>query len=514
MTAIKARFFVSVAANAFRAGVTFTTGILIARGLSPSGYGDLAFLLGSFVAIRVLLDMGSSSAFYTFLSQRTRGRQFYQFYFSWLALQFIITLACVTFIIPANLFWKIWQGHSHEIVALAFVATFVQQQIWQMIGQIGEASRKTKKVQLLNVSVAVINLLIIGLLLLSNAMSLERVLSVTVSLYSIAIFLGYYLLKTPNEETAQEEMNHAQMLREYWVYCKPMLGFAVISFMYSFADKWMLQKFGGPIQQGFFQVATQFAQVSLLATVSILNIFWKEIAEASAKGDSARVAILYQKVTRGLVMLSAIVAGLLMPWSKQIVAALLGPAYSEAWPVLAIMFLYPIHQSMGQIGGTMFMARGNTKRYVFLSSAIMLFVSLPLAYFSLAPSSGMLIPGLGLGAIGMACYMVLSGIIGVNIQAWVLARDGGWRFNGAFQIIGIPLMLGFGYITKMLIGLIWNLDKASPTDLIIPAVCTCIIYAPLVFLAVWRFPWMFGLEKKELQMMIQNLRKGLQRAIV
>lgn len=82
----------------------------------------------------------------------------------------------------------------------------------------------------------------------------------------------------------------------------------------------------------------------------------KEIAEARARGEHGRVAILYTKINRGLVILSAVIAGLLLPWAKQIVAILLGPTYVKAWPILAIMFLYPIHQSMGQIGGTMFMA--------------------------------------------------------------------------------------------------------------------------------------------------------------
>jgi len=79
--------------------IGFVTGLLIARALNPAGYGDLMFLLGSFVAIRSLLDMGSSSAFYTFLSQRARGRRFYLVYFAWLALQFVATLALLALIL-------------------------------------------------------------------------------------------------------------------------------------------------------------------------------------------------------------------------------------------------------------------------------------------------------------------------------------------------------------------------------------------------------------------------------
>lgn len=510
-TSVKSRFFVSIVANAFRAGLTFLAGILVARGLNPSGYGDLAFLLGSFVAIRALLDMGSSSAFYTFLSRHSRGRQFYLFYFSWLALQFVITLALVALIIPSSFFEKIWLGHSREIVVLAFIAAFVQQQVWQMVSQIGESARKTIRVQLLNIAVAITNLTIVWLLLLYGGMTVERMLLVIIGLYAVATVLSYRFLREQNASHIEEEISYKQMLDEYLAYCKPLIGLAVAGFLYAFTDKWMLQKFGGAAQQGYFQIASQFAQVSLLATVSILNIFWKEIAEATARGDHGRVAVLYQKINCGLVMLSAIIAGLLLPWSKQIVAILLGPAYVEAWPVLAIMLLYPIHQSMGQIGAAMFWASGDTRKYVILSIAIML-VSLPLSYFAMAPTSGMMIPGLGLGAIGMACYMVLSGIFAVNVQAWVIARNGGWKFDWLYQVIGIPLMLGLGYLAKMIVGLVWNLDEVSWVSLITPVICTCFVYAISVLSVVWLFPWLIGMEKEELHGLLGKFVKGGRRA--
>src|SRR6185369_15717363 len=45
---VKTRFIVSVASNVMRGAIGFFTGLLIARGLSPAGYGDFTFLLGSF----------------------------------------------------------------------------------------------------------------------------------------------------------------------------------------------------------------------------------------------------------------------------------------------------------------------------------------------------------------------------------------------------------------------------------------------------------------------------------
>ncbi len=506
-TSVKLRLAVSVGSNAFRALISFATGLLIARALNPDGYGDLMFLLGSFVAIRSLMDLGSSNAFFTFLSQRARGRRFYLLYFSWLALQFAATLALLWLIIPSGLFEKIWLGHNREVVMLAFVAAFMQQQLWQMVGQIGEAMRKTIKIQMMSLAVALLYFMIILSLSVYGRLSMEKVLFILAGQYALAAVLAYLFLKEDRAVTPIEEKSVSEILWDYWKYCKPLVALALVSFAYDFADKWMLQRFGGAAQQGYFQIASQFAAVSLLATASILNVFWKEIADAWEKQDRARVAMLYRKVSRGLVMLGAIATGLLLPWAEQIVNVFLGAAYTNAWPVLAIMLIYPIYQSMGQIGGTMFLASGQTHRYTFISIAVMLF-SIPVSYLVQAPASSSWIPGLELGAFGMACKMVMIGIVSVNIQAWFIARYGGWKFDWAFQVVGITLMIGLGYLVKQLTSLLWMLDGTGCAELIVPILFTGIVYVLCVGWAIWLLPWLIGVDRQELAGLLHKLKRG------
>ena len=494
-------------ANAIRAGVAFLTGIIIARGLSPEGYGNLTFMLGSFVSIRALLDMGTSSAFYTFLSKRSRCIRFYLFYLFWLLLQFAVTLFLIFILIPNEIFEKIWFRNLRETVALAFVASFMQQQIWQMVGQIGESSRKTIQVQFLNVVAGILYLACISLLMLYDSITIQKVMIITVVLYGFFSVVGYRLLLAHNLHLKNEAVTVKSLILEYKAYCQPMMGLAIAGFLYTFIDKWLLQKFGGAVQQGYFQIAAQFAQISLLGTISLLNIFWKEIAEATEEKNHARVQSLYLKINRGLVMLSAIFAGLLLPWSKEIVTIFLGQNYIQGWVVVAIMFLYPIHQSMGQVGGAMFMASGNTRKYVTLSILIMLF-SLPLSYFAMAPSKGVLIPGFDLGAIGMASYMVISSILSVNIQAWVIARHYGWGFDWAYQVVGVPLILLLGYIVKFTVGLFWNLEEAQVYDLIAPVLLSSLLYGALVFMVIWTLPWLIGVEKLNIQRLIRDFSLG------
>ncbi len=504
-TSIKIRFAVSVGSNTLRAVIGFATALVIARALNPAGYGDLMFLLGSFVAIRSLLDMGSSSAFFTFLSQHPRAKVFYLTYFVWLALQFFVTLLLIWLIIPSSIFERIWLGNDRTIVLLAFVAAFIQQQVWQTAGQIGEAMRKTVQIQLMNLAIALLYLLTIMLVSIYGELSIIKILCILIVQYTVATMLAWHVLKGRQADVIVKQESLSEIFDDYWRYCKPLVILAVLNFAYDFADKWMLQKFGGAGQQGYFQIASQFAAVSLLATTSILSVFWKEIADAWGKQDLGRVAMLYRKVSRGLVMLGAIVSGFLLPWSEQIVMTFLGPAYIPAWPVLAVMLLYPIHQSMGQIGGTMFLASGQTHRYMFIS-AVMMLLSIAVTYIMLAPASGPLLHGLELGALGLASKMVLLGIVSVNIQAWVIAHYGGWKFDWIFQVVGIPLALFLGYLAKMMVSTVWELDELNTTALILPFLLAAFIYALFILLMIWFAPSLFGTEKKEIISMLERLK--------
>src|SRR5690349_567744 len=117
---VRLRFSVTMAANLVRSGVSFGTSLLLARGLGPSGFGDMAFLLGSFAAAQALIDAGTSSAFFTFVSQRQRSRGFVFAYFAWLAAQCLVPLAVIAWLFPSTWVAEIWRGNLRSVVLLAF----------------------------------------------------------------------------------------------------------------------------------------------------------------------------------------------------------------------------------------------------------------------------------------------------------------------------------------------------------------------------------------------------------
>ncbi|HEX3032897.1 MAG TPA: lipopolysaccharide biosynthesis protein [Bacillota bacterium] len=505
-SSVKYRLVVSVIFNFLRSIFSFLGGMLIARGLNPTGYGELTFLLGSFVALRSLVDMGSSSAFFTFISKRPRDIRYFLAYLGWLALQFTAVTLLLWVLLPEALVHSVWLGHPRSTLLLAFGAAFLQQQLWPVIGQLGEAARKTIRVQIINLTLAILHLGVIGLLLLWGLLSTGNVLWLLILEYGIAGVAAYYLIgEKPFSSDDSEDFSFRVMLKEYWDYCKPLIFLSIISFLYDFADKWMLQKFGGAHQQGFFQISSQFANVSLLITASILNVFWKEIAAANENRDSHRISYLYHRVSRGLFFFSAALSGFLIPWSKEIVQIFLGQSYIDAWPVLALMLLYPIHQSLGQILGIMFLASGETSTYMRVG-VIMMVVSVPVTYLLQAPGSGMLVSGFALGAMGMALKTLGLNILSVNLQAWILSRNQKWKHYWTYQILVVCSTVAVGFLVKQSLLVFFNESGlTSVIKLVTVLLAAAVMYFPLAALLVWSMPMAIGMDRLELKMMVKRM---------
>ena len=487
---VRRRFAFTLATNLVRAGLNFMTGMLIARWLEPARYGSLAFLLGTFVGIRQLLELGSSSAFFTFLSQRARSGQFIRLFWGWMLLQFLIPLLALGFLFPTQWIDVIWRGESRGLVLLAFVAVFMQYNLWPAVQQMGEAQRETVRVQGAGALVALVHFAAMMALWWLGRLGIYAVfLAIAVEYFLAATAVG---LTLPARSAAPEAETARDILGMYLGYCWPLIPYAIFGFAHEFADRWLLQKHGGAVEQAYYAVGAQFGAIAMLATTSILRIFWKEIAEAYHQQNHERAGQLYRKVSRLLYFTGSVIAGFLIPWSEALLREILGAAYAGGATTLAVMFLYPVHQSMGQIGGTMLYATERTKELVIIGIAF-IFLSMTATYFVLAPRTAS-IPGLGLAAEGLAWKMVIMQFIQVNVVAILIARIWKWRFDWFYQVGGLGgcLLLGWmaHYLSVSVLGSEAKLGLAMSLGVL--------IYLAALASLVMLWPTLTGLTRSEL----------------
>jgi O-antigen/teichoic acid export membrane protein len=490
------RFFITLFANGLKAAISFLTGLLVAHSLGASGYGDLNFLLGSFTAINSILDGGSSFAFYTLLSGRRRGPGFFMMYFTWtFGVQFVGSIALIGLAAPQALVRAIWLGHSRGTVLLAFVASFMISQTWNAVSQMGEASRKTIVVQTAAASQAILHLLLVALAVWGHWLSVPVVLTLIACEYlAVSLLFGPKLLLVGLDRHRSEPIR--EVVREFVRYCRPLIIYTLVGFVYQFADRWMLQRFGGAAQQGYFSIGQQFANLSLLATTSTLSVFWKEVAEARASGDIERTNSMYRSVQQTLFCLAAVVSCLCIPHTRELLRWTVGSGFEAGALALALLFLYPVHQTAGQMQGTFYLATGDTRLYSILGIVFML-VSIPVTYFMLAPPTSRP-AGLGLGALGVAVKMVVLQIAGVGVQTWIMNRVYGTRALFWSQLALLAGLLSLAWGSKLTASLVTH-------DAVANVACAGVIYLVAVAGILWRFPMIAGVSPARLHQSLARI---------
>lgn len=476
--------------------------MIIARGLGPGEYGRFSFLLVTFTALKSLIDLGTSSVFFTLISQKPRSKIFILYYWGFILVQFIISLFVLFVILPKSFLTYIWGVEEKKMLLIAFFASFVQGLVWNVSSQMAEASKKSLDLQKINTFLLTFYLLGILICMQLKILTISFIFISIIVEWSVASFLAFKLYNFAESfsENANSTDTLGSVFSEFMKFGVPLGIVSLLTFLHETVDRSLLQKWGGSINQGFFSIAQQFSVVSLLATTSILRIFWKEIAEAYHNEKGGYVQILYLKTSRYLFVFSCVISGILIQFIPEIIKLTIGTEYKDAEPVFIIMFLYPIHQSLGQLTTTLLLSTGKTKTYSVVTSVSMCFsiMSIP---FLLSPNTEF-IYGLGLGAFGLALKYFVIQFFTVNILLYIISREFNWKYDWAYQFYTMGGFILLGYIIKRAYFLVNNL--------IFPDIVNMAIISLFYFLAcvifILMFPHLIIMTRDEIIAKIKLLR--------
>lgn len=440
------RFSVTLLANLVAAATAFMASVYIARHLGAASYGNFTFLLATFAAINGAVDLGVSNAAYTFLSKGEDLLRHMRLYFFWLFGRVLMVCAAIGLLLPQSILENFWPGYDREILALAFLGSFSLGPLRQFIIHIAESGRRTFFIQTALAIIAVAHLIIVLALGIAKVMSLKALFTAVVAEHiALALAARWYLRDMKSERPPMIEPMIATM-RKYAHYCTPFLFYTVIAFVYEFSERWLLQLFGGSVQQGFFSISAKVSLIPLLATTSLINIIWKEIAEAEQKGDKKKVISLFRRSSRALFFIAAATGTFIIPHSRPILVRLVGPEYAGAESILALLMLYPMFQTLGQLNATYFLATEDTKTHVAINTTAII-LALPATYFLLAPLDAA-VPGLSLGAMGLAIRWTLWNIAAVSVQSYIVARRQGTSSEILHPLFILTLFIALAFLSK------------------------------------------------------------------
>ena len=179
-----------------------------------------------------------------------------------------------------------------------------------------------------------------------------------------------------------------------------------------------------------------------------------------------------------------------------------GSDYAAALIPVALMALYPIHQSYGQLLGSVYHAMDKTKLYRNIQLIQLIFGGIMGFYLVATKTYG----GLELGASGLAVKIVVMQIIGINILLFFILRELKLKImKYIFHQIGVVVvfgMLGIGVSNGVfLLGLEMKWHMLINVAVYGVATVTIALKAPIIF----------GLNKMHVQEFIQTLVRVIQR---
>ena len=175
-----------------------------------------------------------------------------------------------------------------------------------------------------------------------------------------------------------------EKFREFAVsYARPLMATMLVGFAYTYFDRWFLQLIGGSSQQGYYALSERLGLVIAMFTSAMTPLLTREFAFAHEEGDTARLGRLFDRI-KIFIFITAVAGCFMSVQSGAIVELFAGSKYRDAIIPVAIMALFPIHQTLGQLSGALLMSTGQTGIYAKVAILAML-ISAPVSYFLLAP---------------------------------------------------------------------------------------------------------------------------------
>jgi O-antigen/teichoic acid export membrane protein len=422
MSNLRRDFVYKFLTNLFRIPVSFILQAVFPRLLGPEVYGIYDFLTDSATKIITFFETGTSIFFFTNLSQGNKNTKLVRFY--WF-LSLIIALIYITFVLLTGVFDiydKIWPKQEFYFIFLGAIwgiVTYFTNTTLKMLDAYN-LTVKTEKFRIFQLFISVI--------IFASFYSLLGNIELSFFFYSQIFLLlvllcgSIYLLRISGYEVFPRAKLTQKDIKKYkkslWIFSAPLFIYSLFGLLAGFSDRWILQQFGGSIQQAYFGLSFKIGSFVFLVASAMMPLLMREFSKLYGNKDYENLKVIYKTNIKILYFIGAFLAISVSLNASYITNIFGGKDFEGATKVLSVMAFYPIHQSIGQINGTFYFSTERTREYRNIGM-IVIPLGLILNYFFIAPASSF---GLNLGALGLAYQMIITQLLSVNIMLFLNCR--------------------------------------------------------------------------------------------
>ena len=497
---LKKRYSIKLFANIISGIIGAILIAIVPKALGPVAYGQFIYLQEFFIKIIGFLDMGSSIAFFTKLSARHTRKELITFYF----LYSIVILCIVSLFIYAVQAFGYTDALLHNIpneyIFMGFIFVFLT---WftQIFIIISDAYALTVSVELIKIGHKVASFLLLLYFVYFTTFDLGSYFYFNyIALLSFLFIVSFLFIK---KEIFKDILNFKfsiiNLSKEFVEYCHPLLAYSIIGLVAGFFDIWLLQKVAGSEQIGFYGLAYSLAAICFLFTLAMTPVITREFSKSYEQKDLNKMKKLFRRYIPMLYSIAAYFAVFISVQSENVLMIFTDEKFKDAFLVLVVMAFYPIHQTYGQLGGSIFYATDQTKlmrNISFFTQPLGMVISFGLIYL------------LDLGAVGLAYKMIIGQFIWVNIQLYFNSKflDLDMKYFVLHQLYSVIFFVVLAYISAVII----SLNSPLYEFLVSGAV-----YTLLVIVGVYIFPQVFSTTTRdEIKDNLIRIKKGISKKIV
>lgn len=367
----------------------------------------------------------------------------------------------------------------------------------QIFTKISDAYALTVSVELIKIGYKIVSLLLLLFFIYQLTFDIELYYYFNyISLASFLFIVSWLFVK---KEIFNGILNTMlpimNLIKEFVLYCHPLVIYSTILTVSGFIDIWLLQKQAGSEQTGFYGLSYSIAAMCFLFTNSMTSLIIREFSKFYEQKKIDNMRKLFFRYIPMLYSISAYFAVFISFQSENVLMIFVDENFKNAFMVLVVMAFYPIHQTYGQLSGSIFYATGNTN----LLKNITLFIapiSIVLAF--------LFIYILDLGALGLACKMIIIQFLGVNIQLYFNSKV--LKFNIKYfichQIYSVAFFVCLAFIPSFIFSNIFSL-KSSLLEFLLSG----FFYTVLVIIFSYIFPQIFAISKDEIRVNLIKVKQ-------
>ena len=420
MNRLFVQFIFKFSTNLFKMAVNILSLLIVPNALGVVVYGLYELLISNFQNLSNILTFGSNSAFFSKISQRPFDRRLIKFYIRFNGILFLL-FSLISFI--AYYFLNSWNAQINISPFVFFLAMMVG--VFQLFNSIlrdtSDAYHLTRTSEIYSLIFSIIGLLLTLGLIALNVLNLQNLFLkdfVIISLLSIILLVNLYknFKKVPVSSVVCSTKRNISA--EFWEYCKPFVLLTIFTSGISILQRWILQLYAGPVEQGVFSLGLRISMIGVIFINSLTSLLFREVSVLHAESNNEHLKIIIHKSLKTMYFIVGVISIYISVYADHIVHTFFSSEYKTLPANLRIISLYAMHQVYGQFLGSFLLAMGLTKAFRNIS-LVTIFLSIILTLYFIAPNEFF---GQDMGSKGLSWSFVISNIISVNLSLFYLKR--------------------------------------------------------------------------------------------